>query len=408
MNDSVFKMSRKKPFTRGAAGRVVRLLVWILACTWIPVQAAPVIIPAAPQLAASSYLLVDTDSGEVLVAQNTEQRLPPASLTKIMTGYVVAEELRQKTISLDDEVHISVEAWRTQGSRMFVREGTRVRLEDLLRGVIIQSGNDASVALAEHVAGSEAGFADVMNQYAQLLGMDNTHFVNSTGLPDDNHYTTATDLARLTRSLIDRHPEHYRMYLERNFTYNDIRQSNRNLLLWRDPSVDGVKTGHTDASGYCLVASAKRNDMRLVSVVINSPTADSRTRDSLTLLNYGFRYFETYHLYQADQVLRRMRVFGGSQPDVPLGLREELFVTLPRGLRESVEVMLAIPSVLKAPVETGAELGTLTLSVQDEVVKTVPLQALYGVPQAGFLARSRDSALLFFLTTFGMNTSSVD
>lgn len=395
---------------KGLGGPALRLLAGILLCACIAgrAQAVPAIVPAPPQLAASSYLLMDADSGKILVAENTGQRLPPASLTKIMTGYVVAEELQQGAVALDDQVYISVKAWRMEGSRMFVREGTRVTLENLLRGVIIQSGNDASVALAEHVSGSEETFVDLMNRYAERLGMTDTRYENSTGLPHDNHYTTAADLALLTRDMISRHPEHYGIYLERSFTYNEITQKNRNLLLWRDPSVDGVKTGHTDVAGFCLVASAKRGARRLISVIMNSSSVEARTQDSLKLLNYGFRYFETYHLKQAGEVMRRVRVFGGTRHDLQLGLAEDLIATLPRGSREQLEMTLDLPAVVMAPVEKGEELGTLTLSVDGSLLRRVPLQALNPVPRAGFFRRTQDSLKLFFLKFFGLDTSSVD
>lgn len=383
--------------------------LWLLlALTCLEAGAAPLIVPSAPQLAAGGYLLLDADSGRILAARNTEQRLPPASLTKIMTSYVVSEELSKGSVSLDDKVYISVNAWRREGSRMFVREGTKVRLEDLLRGVIIQSGNDASVALAEYVAGSEEGFTDMMNQHAQRLGMHNTNFENATGLPHDNHYTTASDLAKLARALINNHPRHYHIYREKRFTYNDITQTNRNLLLWRDPSVDGVKTGHTKAAGFCLLASAERKGMRLISVVMNSSSVESRTRDSQKLLNYGFRFFETYRLHNAGDVLRQARIYGGTRAGLQLGMAEDLVVTLPRGSKDDLKVTLDFPSVLRAPVQKGEEVGQVTLRDESKVLQTFPLQALNQVPEAGFFGRTRDNTLLYLQELFGMDTSSVD
>ncbi|MDZ7684132.1 MAG: D-alanyl-D-alanine carboxypeptidase family protein [Gammaproteobacteria bacterium] len=282
---------------------------------------AEAIIPAPPQLAAEAWMLVDGKTGEVLVEHNSEQRLPPASLTKIMTSYVAAAELKRGTISMNDMVNISVKAWRMEGSRMFIQEGTQVRFEDLLRGVIIQSGNDASVALAEHIAGGEDAFAGMMNQQAARLGMANTNFVNATGLPHENHYTTPADLVKLTRSLIRDYPDHYDMYAEKYFTYNDIRQPNRNSLLWRDPSVDGVKTGHTEAAGYCLIAAAERDGMRLVSVVMGADSEEARAMESQKLLTYGFRYFDTLELYAAGESLRDVRVWGGTDESLGSGWR---------------------------------------------------------------------------------------
>lgn len=365
------------------------------------VQAAPAILPAPPQLAAEGYLLIDAATGTSLVEFNADQRLPPASLTKIMTSYVAEKEIERGTITLDDEVDVSVKAWRMEGSRMFIQEGTKVRLADILRGIIIQSGNDASVALAEHVAGSEEAFADVMNQYAQQLGMKDTHFVNATGLPDENHYTTASDLSRLTVALINEFPEHYKIYSEKYFTYSDIRQPNRNRLLMRDSSVDGVKTGHTEAAGFCLVASAVRGDMRLVSVVMGASSEEGRAAESQKLLTYGFRYFETARLYRADEALRQVRVWGGQHGSVKLGLTADVVMTIPKGVRDELQAQIQIQKEIHAPIEKGDELGSLTVSLPDKDDISVPLTALNGVQEAGLLARIWDSILLFFVSIFG-------
>ena len=364
-------------------------------------RAAPAIIPAPPELAAEGYLLMDAATGAALVEFNADQRLPPASLTKIMTSYVAAKELERGTIILDDQVAVSIKAWRMEGSRMFIQEGTKVRLEDILRGIIVQSGNDASVALAEHVSGSEDAFAELMNQYAQQLGMRDTHFVNVTGLPDENHYTTANDLSRLTVALINEFPGHYKIYSEKNFTYSDIRQPNRNKLLMRDSSVDGVKTGHTDAAGYCLVASAVRGDMRLLSVVMGASSEEARAADSQKLLTYGFRYFETAHLYRADEALRQVRVWGGQHSTVKLGLTADVVVTIPKGVRDQLQAGIQVKNEIHAPIEKGDELGSLTVSVPDKEDISVPLTALNGVQEAGFFARIWDSILLFFVSISG-------
>ncbi len=378
-----------------------RSLVVLLACFWPLVSVAEAIIPAPPQLASTAYVLVDATTGTVIVEQNSEQRLPPASLTKIMTSYVVEEELERGTITMDEMVDISVKAWRMEGSRMFVQEGTKVRLEDLLRGVIIQSGNDASVALAEHVAGSEDVFVDMMNQHAARLGMTGTSYMNATGLPDENHYTTAADLVKLTRALIQDYPQHYDMYAEKYFTYNDIRQPNRNSLLWRDPSVDGVKTGHTEAAGYCLVASAKRDGMRLISVVMGTSSEEARAVESQKLLTYGFRYFETVPLYSALDSLRDVRVWRGETNALALGIDRDAVVTIPRGTRDGLEATLDFPPVFRAPIEEGAEVGQLKVMQGDEVIFEAPLVALSAVPEAGFFARIWDAISLFFLQLFG-------
>lgn len=363
--------------------------------------AADAIIPAPPQLSATAYLLIDADTGKVLVEQNSEQRLPPASLTKIMTSYVAADELKRGSIGIHDLVNVSVKAWRMEGSRMFIQEGTRVLVEELLRGVIIQSGNDASVALAEHIAGSEEVFADMMNQHAARVGMADTHFMNATGLPDENHYTTAHDLARLSVALIYNHPDHYKIYKEKYFSFNDIRQPNRNTLLWRDPSVDGVKTGHTDAAGYCLVASAVRDGMRLVSVVLGTESEEARATESQKLLTYGFRYFETLRLYDAAETLRTVRVWRGDRDSLDLGLSQEVVITVPRGSKENLKATMDIPSVVKAPIEAGDELGRLVVTAGGETVYEGPLTALSSIEEAGFFARIWDALSLFFLQLFG-------
>ena len=367
----------------------------------LELQAAPAIIPASPQLAAEGYLLMDATTGTSLVEFNAGQRLPPASLTKIMTSYVAAKEIERGIIALDDEVDVSIKAWRMEGSRMFIQEGTKVRLDDILRGIIIQSGNDASVALAEHVAGSEEAFADVMNQYAEQLGMTNTNFVNATGLPDENHYTTANDLARLTVALINQFPEHYEIYSEKYFTYSEIKQPNRNRLLMRDSSVDGVKTGHTDAAGYCLVASAVRGNMRLLSVVMGASSEEGRAVESQKLLTYGFRYFETAHLYRADESLRQVRVWGGKHQTVNLGLSADVVMTFPKGIRDELQAEIQIQNEIHAPFEKGVELGSLTVIVPDKEDVSATLIALNGVQQAGFFARLWDSILLFIVNISG-------
>lgn len=379
--------------------RTVLLLALVLVT---PLAArAQAIIPAPPQLAAEAWLLVDATTGTVLVEKNGEQRLPPASLTKIMTSYIVEEELDRGTVTMDDMVNVSVRAWQMEGSRMFIREGTQVRLEDLLRGVIIQSGNDASVALAEHVAGSEEVFADMMNQHAARLGMTNTNYVNATGLPNENHYTSAADLVKLTRALINDFPQHYDMYAEKYFTYNDIRQPNRNSLLWRDPSVDGVKTGHTEAAGYCLVASALRDGMRLISVVMGAGSEEGRAVESQKLLTYGFRYFDTIDLYDAGESLRDVRVWGGDRDSIGLGLAASAVVTIPRGSEDELDASLDFPAEFRGAITEGAEVGTLTVTLEGESVFEAPLVALSPVEEAGFFARLWDAIALFFLKLFG-------
>ncbi|MBQ62817.1 MAG: serine-type D-Ala-D-Ala carboxypeptidase [Gammaproteobacteria bacterium] len=358
------------------------------------------IIPASPQLAAQGYLLIDAATGTVLVEHNSKQRLPPASLTKIMTSFVAASEIERGTVSPKDSVDVSVKAWRMDGSRMFIQEGTQVVVQDLLRGIVIQSGNDASVALAEHIAGSEEAFVDIMNQQASRLGMVDTNFANSTGLPDENHYTTAADLARLTVALIEKYPEHYKLYSEKYFTYNNIRQPNRNSLLWRDSTVDGVKTGHTDAAGHCLIASAQREGMRLVSVVMGTQSEEARSTESQKLMTYGFRYFETVPLYSGRESLKKVRVWGGSHGSINIGLEDDIVVTIARGTRDSLAAHMDITHEIYAPLSQGQELGTLIVKVDEEVLLSQKLVALNAVEQAGFFSRLWDDIDLFFLQLF--------
>jgi len=380
-------------FQRRLWGAAAGLVVWLLPL--LAAAAAP-IIPPPPGVAASSYLLMDADTRKVLVEHNVNQPLPPASLTKIMTSYLAAVELDAGRISLSDQVPISVKAWQTKGSRMFVREGTTVPLEDLLRGIIIQSGNDASVAVAEHIAGSESAFADMMNQQAAVLGMVNSQFANATGLPAEGHVTSAWDLALLTLSLIERFPDSYAMYSERSFTYNEIEQANRNRLLWRDRTVDGVKTGHTDEAGYCLVASALRDGMRLLTVVMGTDSEEARMRESQKLLSYGFRYFETQQLYEADVPLKTTDVYYAAADALELGVAEPVRVTIPRGHFKDLEAELTVASVIKAPVAAGDEFGELRLKLADETVYQAPLVALAAVEEGGLFTQVGDFFRLLF------------
>ena len=356
---------------------------------------APV-FPKAPEIAASSYILVDAGSGKVLAEQRADEALPPASLTKVMTSFVAAAELEAGRVSLTDQVPISVKAWRTGGSKMFIREGTEVRLEELLKGVVIQSGNDASVAVAEHIAGDETAFADMMNRQADDLGMKLTNFRNATGLPDEEHYTTARDLAVLTDALIRRYPDHYDIYAQRSFRFNDIDQTNRNRLLWRDKTVDGVKTGYTKAAGYCLVASALRDGQRLISVVMGTASDEARMRESQKLLSYGFRYFETRTFYSGGVQLKNAEIWYGAEDFVELGIVEDMNVTIPRGSSEDVVAEMRLPELIEAPLEQGAELGELRLTLGDEVVGRAPLIVLQQAQEAGIFRKAWQSVVLFF------------
>jgi D-alanyl-D-alanine carboxypeptidase (penicillin-binding protein 5/6) len=352
--------------------------------------------PAAPVIGATSYLLIDAQTGRELAALDPDMSLAPASLTKIMTSYVVFKALEQDQIELEDEVTISEKAWRMPGSRMFIEVGDRVTVHDLLMGMIIQSGNDASVALAEHVAGTEEVFAQMMNQYAEQLGMHATHFVNATGMPADGHVTTARDLATLARALIAEFPEHYAWHSIREFTYNDITQSNRNTLLWRDPSVDGLKTGHTEEAGYCLVASAERDGMRLVSVVLGTASDKARADGSQALLNYGFRFFETRLLYKAGEEVTTARVWKSANETSRLGVFEDLYATVRRGTYDELESTIDIPSVIEAPVAVGQPVAELRITHGEDDILSTPLRALDDNPVGSMWQRVRDSVSLWF------------
>jgi len=358
-------------------------------------------VPAAPSIGANSYILVDFHSDTVIAERDPEERVEPASITKLMTSYLVFAEIRDGNLALSDEVLISERAWRMPGSRMFVEVGNRITVEELLKGVIIQSGNDASVALAEHVGGSEEVFAGMMNDAAARLGMTGTSYTNATGLPDPDQYTTARDIAKLAAALIREFPEFYQWYSEREYTFNGIRQHNRNRLLWRDPSVDGLKTGHTSSAGYCLVTSANRDGMRLISVVMGTDSEEARATASQSLLNYGFRFFETYQLYEAGDKLSTERVWKGRTNEIELGVDDDLFVTIPRGRYEALEARLEMDDTLTAPLEAGSALGRLVVSLDGENLAERSLVALGDVEESGFFGRTRDGLRLWLGGLFG-------
>jgi D-alanyl-D-alanine carboxypeptidase (penicillin-binding protein 5/6) len=357
--------------------------------------------PAAPTLGANSYFLIDFNSSHVLVESNPDMRVEPASITKVMTSYVVFTELASGNIKLDDVVNISETAWRTGGSRMFIEPSMEVTVEQLIKGMVIQSGNDASVALAEHLAGTEEAFAGLMNHYATQLGMTNSNFVNSTGLPHEDHYTTARDVALLSIALIADFPEYYHWYSEKEYSFNNIRQHNRNNLLWRDPAVDGLKTGHTEAAGYCLASSAKRDGMRLISVVLGSASESSRVSESQSLLNYGFRFFETVQLYKAGQELAQGKVWKGEEEQIRLGIRDELFVTIPRGRYDELDARVEMRPELIAPLAEGEEVGQISIRLEDTEVANRGLVALQAVNEAGFFGRTWDGMSMWFSGLFG-------
>jgi D-alanyl-D-alanine carboxypeptidase (penicillin-binding protein 5/6) len=374
---------------------------WLCSLLFLaPLVAGASMVPRAPEIAATSYILMDAKSGQVIVEHNADESLPPASLTKMMTVYIAAEELKKNNISLDDSVPISVKAWKMGGSKMFVREGTRVPVEDLLKGIVVQSGNDASVALAEYIAGSEDAFADLMNQHARQLGMNNSHFVNATGWPAEEHYASAGDLARLARAIIRKHPEQYALYSQKSFTYNDIKQNNRNQLLWRDPSVDGMKTGHTEEAGYCLVSSAEQDGVRLVAVVMGTDSEDARARESMKLLTYGFRFFDTYTAYSAGDTLSREPLWLGETDELPLGPSEDLVLTIPKGTAEQLKAEMIVDQKIQAPIKQGDQYGKVVIRLDDEIMLEKPLVALESVAEGGFFSRLWDHIVLFFKGLF--------
>ena len=353
-------------------------------------------VPAAPAVPARGYILVDFNSGEVLAEKDADAPMDPASITKLMTAYAVFSELRKGQMSLEDIVTVSERAWRTGGSRTFIEVGTSVGVEDLIRGMIIQSGNDASVALAEHTAGTEAAFAELMNEYAQRLGMHNTKFRNSTGLPAEDHYSSARDIAILASAIIREYPEFYQFYSEREFTFNNITQRNRNQMLWRDPTVDGMKTGMTDAAGYCLVSSAQRDGMRLISVLLGTSSTKARADATQSLLNWGFRFYESHRLYAAGEAVTKARLWKGELEMMDLGLSEDLWVTVPRGRYDLMDASLELQSPLVAPLAVTDAVGRIRISLDGRVLAERALHPLADSAEGGFARRALHSVLLWF------------
>lgn len=369
--------------------------------------AVPSFTPTAPQVDATAYIVMDYHSGRILAALEPDKIIEPASLTKMMTIYVIDHELHQGSIKLDDMVRISENAWHTQGSRMFVEVGKFIPVKDLINGVIIQSGNDASVALAEHVAGTEQAFAELMNQHAKRLGMHNTHFMNATGWPHPQHLTTVKDIGILAQALIRDFPDSYSLYSQKWFEFNGIKQPNRNQLLWRDQTVDGIKTGHSDSAGYCLTASAKRDNMRLISVLVGAKSDNSRSQGSQSLLNFGFRFFESHPIFSANKVLEKQRVFMGNKKAVQLGVLQDLYVTLPRGQYRGVETTLNINNHLTAPLKKGQPIGTIVVKMGNQVISKQPLVALEDVEKGGLFGRLTDFFSLTFRKLFNKQSSVV-
>lgn len=395
-----------------------RLLLWIFIClAYLHLPSAvfadfpaisddtPTVIPAAPPLAAKSYILVDYASDYVISENDADQRVEPASLTKMMTVYVLDQAIKNNKIKADDKITISEKAWRTSGSRMFLDLNSEVPIEELLKGIIIQSGNDASVAIAEHIAGSEATFAEIMNFYAKQLGMNNTHFVNSTGLPDPNHYTTARDMAKLARALIRDFPESYKLYSQKEFMYKNIKQTNRNRLLWKDDWIDGIKTGHTDNAGFCLVASGVKDGMRLISVLMGAKNDAVRTDETNKLLTYGYRFYETRKLYPKGTPIQQAKVWMGKENEVGLGVAEDFYVTIGRGQSDNLKANLTMEKKIKAPIAEGAKLGTLSILLDDKVIAEKPVVAMKAIPAANIFSRMYDHIVLAFLSLWERITS---
>jgi D-alanyl-D-alanine carboxypeptidase (penicillin-binding protein 5/6) len=368
----------------------------------VPAPAAmQVPVPPPPDVDATAWVLMDYATGQVLASKNPDQRVVPASITKVMTDYVISAQIGSGKIHLTDQVSISEHAWRaggagTDGSTSFLKLNSQVPLKDLLYGMIIQSGNDSAIALAEHTAGSEDTFASLMNAYAKQLGMANSHFVNASGYPADNHYTTAHDVAILTRALIHDYPEDYAISAIKEFEWNGIKQGNRNTLLWRDPTVDGVKTGHTAEAGFCLDASAKRGDQRMIAIVMGASSEKARADSAMALLNYGFRFFETHKLYEAGKPQATPRLWKGQDDQLPLGVAEDVLVTVKTGDYDKLKATMDIPSTLIAPYKKGQQVGTLHVTEDGQPIEDVPLIALNDAPQGGFFKRLWDSILLWF------------
>ncbi|MEI7840925.1 MAG: D-alanyl-D-alanine carboxypeptidase family protein [Methylococcaceae bacterium] len=374
--------------------RFILVFTLIFTALFVNAEESEILTPAAPKIAASSFILMDYYTGKILAENNADIKLAPASLTKIMTVYVAFREISSGHLNLTDLATVSQNAWKTGGSRMFLEVNIKVSIEDLIKGIVIQSGNDAAVALAEHIAGSESTFAEMMNQQAARLGMLNSHFEDSNGLPAENHYTSARDLAIVTRAIIDEFPEYYRWFSQKEFTYNKITQHNRNQLLSRDETVDGVKTGFTDDAGYCLVASAVRENMRLISVVMGTSSANARANENQNLLNYGFRFFEGHKLYDAKKQLAEARVWKGDIQNVPLGLARDLNVTIPRRHYADLKAELIVDKKVTAPIAEGTKLGLVKVTLNNDVVATVDLVALRAVEQGNIFQRFYDSILI--------------
>ena len=374
----------------------------IVSIAFSTISSAQKMRPAAPEIAAKAWILIDANTGTVLLESNADKQLPPASLAKMMTTYLVSNEIEEGRLKEETEVLISDNAWllggaKTDGSTMFLSPRSRVTVLDLMHGVIIQSGNDAAIALAEHVAGGEHAFADLMNQQAELLGMTNTQYMNSTGLPAEGMFTSARDLSKIARAIIRDHPKYYEIYSKKYFEHNNINQPNRNRLLWRDKSVDGLKTGRTQEAGYCLVSSAKRRDMRLIAVVLGATNDESRARESQRLLSYGFRYFDTQVVYSAGDIIKaNAKLWYGEEEFLNLTVADDVILTFPRGSEKILKAKVTLSDVIAAPIETGQVLGNLQVSLNEALLVDVPLIAEKNIAESGLFARLFDWIILFF------------
>jgi D-alanyl-D-alanine carboxypeptidase (penicillin-binding protein 5/6) len=375
-----------------------KLIYFLLIVPFYMDLSAQSLVPKAPKLNLSSYILIEASTNTVIAEFNSDNQIAPASMTKVMSGYVIADQIANGSISLDDKVLISEKAWKTGGSKMFIEAGKRVSVEDLLSGIVIQSGNDATIAMAEYVAGSEEGFVDFMNAYASELGLTNSLFQNSTGFSDPNHFSSAKDLAKLTQALINNFPDHYATYKEKEFTFSGIRQLNRNKLLWRDDSVDGVKTGHTDSAGFCLISSAQRNDMRLIAVVAGSESENERLTASQRLLEYGFRFYATQKLVSQEIKVTTAKVWGGKTNEVALGSTKDIYLTLPRSEFKNIKANYQFNNNLQAPIEIGQMIGSIEFTSNDRVVLSAPLVAIETVEAKGFFGMLW-SRLVYWITS---------
>jgi D-alanyl-D-alanine carboxypeptidase (penicillin-binding protein 5/6) len=375
-----------------------KLIYFLLIVPFCMDLSAQSLVPPAPKLNLTSYILIEASTNTVIAEYDSDNQIAPASMTKVMSGYVIADQIANGSISLDDKVLISEKAWKTGGSKMFIEAGKRVSVKDLLSGIIIQSGNDATIAMAEYVAGSEEGFVDFMNAYASEMGLTNSLFQNSTGFSDPNHFSSAKDLAKLTQALINNFPDHYATYNEKEFTFSGIRQLNRNKLLWRDDSVDGVKTGHTDSAGFCLISSAQRNDMRLIAVVAGSESENERLTASQRLLEYGFRFYATQKLVSQEIKVTTAKVWGGTTNEVALGSTKDIYLTLPRSEFKNIKANYQFNNNLQAPIEIGQMIGSIEFTSNDRIVLSAPLVAIEAIEAKGFFG-TLWSRLVYWITS---------